>query len=86
MSAFGNPKDEAVRGCISGKAAMAKADAYALAMKPLLEVLENEGITSRSAVARALRELGVPTPRGGAWDARKVTNLIGRIAVIKVST
>lgn len=71
-----------IAGAVSTKA---KADKFASSMKTELDSLAKNGITGRCAVARALNESGVPTARGGNWTATTVTNVIGRIAVMKVS-
>jgi hypothetical protein len=62
-----------------------KADEFALTMKPVLLELEIGGITGRTDVANALNDRGYSTPRGKRWVATTVTNLVGRIAVIKVA-
>lgn len=63
-----------------------KADEFALSMKPVIDGLEMEGISGRIEVAHALNERGYPTPRGKKWGVTTVTNLLGRIAVIKVQS
>lgn len=68
-----------------GSGAKAKADAFALSMKPVLEFLAEEGITSRTAIARALKEYGYPTARKGQWTTGRVSDMIGRLAVIKIA-
>lgn len=61
-----------------------KADEFAITMKPVLLEFEKDGITGRTEVANALIDRGYPTPRGKQWAATTVTNLVGRIAVMKV--
>jgi hypothetical protein len=61
-----------------------KADEFALTMKPVLFELEIEGITGRTEVANALNVRGYPSPGEKQWAATTVTNLVGRIAVMKV--
>lgn len=60
-----------------------KADNFALTMKPILQLLENNGITGRTEVAHALNFMKYPSPGGKQWGATTVTNLVGRIAVLK---
>jgi len=55
------------------------ADRHALSLQPVLEALTNLGITSLGAVADALNERGILTPRGGRWYKSSVANLLKRI-------
>ena len=72
-------------GCGTGAwIAKTKADDFARTMTPILQELEEQGITGRTEVAKALNDLGYPTPGGKRWGATTVTNLVGRIAVLKV--
>ena len=57
----------------------AQADAFARSMAGTIAELEREGITSSNAMAKALNERGVATPRGGRWDAGTVINLRRRL-------
>lgn len=59
-----------------------KADARARAVRlgALIEALRAEGITSANAIAKALNDRDVATPRGGRWTAWSVLNLIERKA------
>jgi DNA invertase Pin-like site-specific DNA recombinase len=57
----------------------ANADRHALNLKPVLDSLADEGITSLGRVAEALNERGMLTPRGGAWHKTSVRNLIARL-------
>ncbi|MES2018748.1 MAG: hypothetical protein V4484_19835 [Pseudomonadota bacterium] len=71
-------------GMAGGKELKDKADAFALGLKPLLKELEEQGLTGRTAIANAFSARNIPTARGGQWTVTAVTNLIGRLAVIKV--
>ncbi|WP_431272017.1 recombinase family protein [Dankookia sp. P2] len=54
--------------------------AHRLALK--VERLRAEGVTGQAAIARALTERGVPTPRGsGAWTHTTVTRALARAAL-----
>jgi hypothetical protein len=44
-----------------------------------IAALEREGITSSNAMARALNERGVATPRSGCWSAQTVISLRRRL-------
>jgi DNA invertase Pin-like site-specific DNA recombinase len=57
----------------------AKADSHADNLKPVLESLKAEGITSLGAIAKALNERGMLTPRGGTWHKTSVKNLVDRM-------
>jgi hypothetical protein len=63
-----------------GRAAIqARADAFARSMAGTIAALEREGITSSNAMAKALNERGVATPRSRRWDANTVIALRHRI-------
>ena len=55
-----------------------KADAHAEDLRPVLRELALQGITSLGAVAKALNERDIQTPRGGSWYKTSVSNLIAR--------
>jgi hypothetical protein len=57
----------------------AHADAFALRMAGTIAELEREGITSSHAMAKALNERGVATPRFRRWDTHSVINLRRRL-------
>lgn len=48
-------------------------------VRPLLQALAAEGITSANAIAKALNARHVQTPRGGVWDAKAVIRLRSRL-------
>jgi DNA invertase Pin-like site-specific DNA recombinase len=55
----------------------AERTAHRLALE--VERLRAEGVTGQAAIARALTELGVPTPRGhGAWTHTTVARVLAR--------
>jgi hypothetical protein len=62
--------------------AKGKANAFALAMKPIIENLHAEGVSSPSALATALIRLNVDTARGGQWNTTLVLNLLRRLEVL----
>jgi DNA invertase Pin-like site-specific DNA recombinase len=61
----------------------AKADAHARLVAGEIERLAQQGIVSANAVAKALNERGVKTPRGGRWEARSVIAIRQRLLDLK---
>ena len=55
------------------------ADRHARNLKPVLDALHTEGITSLGSIARQLNERGMLTSRGGQWHKTSVKNLVARI-------
>jgi hypothetical protein len=64
----------------SVQAIRAHADNHARNLDPVIAALADEGITSLGAVAGALNERGMLTPRGGRWHKSSVRNLLDRLA------
>lgn len=61
-------------------AAVAKADAKAQDLKPIIDRLDPDGTMSHNALARALTVEGLPTPRGvSTWTAAGVSRLRARL-------
>lgn len=60
-------------------ASRARADAHATGLAPVVQDLAREGLTSLSAIAAALNERGMLTPRGARWHKSSVRNLIARL-------
>ncbi len=58
----------------------AAADAFARNLKPVLEELAAENITSVRKVADALNERGIETSRRGRWHPTSVSRLLARLA------
>lgn len=83
---LGNPNGAAaLRKAAKGNTAAistikAKADEKASELKSVIESLKAEGITSLGAIATALNEQHIMTPRGGIWHKTSVKNLLERIA------
>ena len=81
---LGNPRGAAVfKGRIGfragAEAARRKADEHAAMLRSVVERLQQEGHTSICSLSRKLNEEGMVTPRGGAWHASSVRNLLMRI-------
>jgi DNA invertase Pin-like site-specific DNA recombinase len=53
----------------------AKAAARAKDLAPVIEAIRADGITSATGIAKALNERGIPTARGGKWQAVQVQRL-----------
>jgi DNA invertase Pin-like site-specific DNA recombinase len=80
---LGNPQLQA--GTAESAAAASKANQQAAQRRAadLVEVIEQanaDGHTTLRQQAARLNELGIPTPRGGAWHAASVRRLHGHIA------
>ena len=57
-----------------------KAKARDKAVIPAVTTLQQQGITSARAIARALNDQGIPAPEGGRWQATQVLRLIRRLS------
>jgi len=83
---LGNPNGAAAllragKGNAAGvEAVKAKAQDYAEDLRPVIGALQAEGLTSLGALAGALNERGIRTPRGGSWHKTSVGNLLDRLA------
>jgi DNA invertase Pin-like site-specific DNA recombinase len=62
------------------EAVKASADAHAARLGPVIEALKDEGVVTLGALAAALNERGMLTPRGGSWHKTSVKNLLDRLA------
>jgi DNA invertase Pin-like site-specific DNA recombinase len=58
----------------------ANADAHAAELRPVVEALKFEGVESHAAIAFALNERGILTPRDARWHKSSVRNLLARLA------
>lgn len=56
-----------------------QANEHAARLRPVVDSLAHEGISSLGAMAKALNERGMLTPRGGAWHKSSVRNLLARL-------
>ncbi len=55
-----------------------KAQARASDLKPVVDEIKVEGVTSLGGIAKALNERGIPTARGGQWQAVQVKRMIAQ--------
>jgi len=82
---LGNPNGAAaLRRAAKGNTASVEAirsaaDSHAKNLQPIIQALAAEGTTSLGAVAEALNERGMLTPRGGQWHKSSVRNLLARL-------
>jgi DNA invertase Pin-like site-specific DNA recombinase len=56
----------------------ALADTHAANVLPVIREIRRTGTTSLHQIAAALNARGIPTPRGGAWYAKSVSNVLAR--------
>jgi DNA invertase Pin-like site-specific DNA recombinase len=80
LTKLGGPKQAlaAERGAKANKTA---ADKFAANVLPIIAKVRASGATSLRAVAAALTERGIPTARGGDWNAAQVANVLKRAGV-----
>lgn len=84
---LGNPNGAAAlrraqRGNLAAVGAIRRAaDVHAENLKPVLAALTASGATTLGAIANALNERGMLTPRGGRWHKSSVRNLVGRLGL-----
>jgi DNA invertase Pin-like site-specific DNA recombinase len=82
---LGNPNGAAaLKRAKQGNAASvavirAMAKSHARSLEPVILALKAEGRTSLGAIATALNDRGMLTPRGGRWHKSSVRNLIARV-------
>jgi DNA invertase Pin-like site-specific DNA recombinase len=74
---MGGPKLAQAR--LLGHAANRKAaDKFAANVRPIIAEIRSSGVTTLRGVAAALAARGVPTARGGTWNAAQVWNVMRR--------
>ena len=56
----------------------AQADRFAANVRPIIEEIQNAGVTTLRGIADALNARGVRTARGGSWHPSSVRNVMGR--------
>ena len=61
-----------------GAAMKAKADIHARTVALVIEDIRAKGVTGLKPIARELTRRGIPTFRGGRWDATRVRVLLAR--------
>lgn len=63
----------------SREAVKAKGTAQAARFEPVIREIQAAGITSATGIAKALNERGIPTARGGEWQAIQVQRVLARL-------
>ena len=82
---LGNPNGaSALRRAAKGnmasrQMAQANADRFAQDLAPVVRQLREDGVVSLGAIAAALNQRGMITPRGGQWHRSSVRNLLDRL-------
>jgi hypothetical protein len=80
VAAGGLMKPFTMEARLRGRAAnQARADALARSLAGTIAALEHEGIKSSNAIAKALNERGLATPRSRRWRARTVIDVRRRL-------
>ena len=77
--ALGNPRLSEARA-IANAAHKAEADAHTDSVAPAIREAQAAGAKSLRQIAAALNGRGIPTARGGRWEAQTVANVLKRIA------
>ena len=78
---LGNPanlKNRAAGSARGNAVRTDRADARAADIVPVIEGIRAAGVTSANGIARALNERGIPTARGGRWQAVQVQRVLER--------
>ncbi len=74
---LGNPSIDAAQAQ-AVEAIKREADRAAANVLPIIAEIQRTGVTTLRAIAEALNARGVATPRGGAWHAASVRNVLAR--------
>ena len=75
---LGNPRLADARAVANARL-QADANTFAKSVAPIIGEVWSAGATSLRAVAQALNARGVPTARGGRWEAQTVANVVRRV-------
>lgn len=68
-----------VTGILRAAENKAAADAFAVALAPVIDDIQSDGHTTIAAITRELNRLSVPTPRGGRWHRATVRETLKRL-------
>ncbi|GJD92981.1 hypothetical protein OCOJLMKI_0166 [Methylobacterium iners] len=76
----GNLPEVAEKGrALSLKTRQQRASQKAADLAPIIRELQASGITNASGIAKALNDKGIPTSRGGTWQAIQVLRVLARV-------
>jgi DNA invertase Pin-like site-specific DNA recombinase len=79
--ADGKPVTFALDAIAKGREAIAeRADKRATQIMPAITELQAAGVTSLTGIAAGLNDQGIPTPRGGKWQAVQVQRVLSRLS------
>ncbi|WP_287330228.1 recombinase family protein, partial [Mesorhizobium sp.] len=77
---LGNPTNTAEAAAKGRKISIEEADRFAQTVLPIIESIQQSGITSLRGLAIALNNRGVRTARNCQWQVSNVRNILGRQA------
>jgi DNA invertase Pin-like site-specific DNA recombinase len=76
---LGNPRLAEARAAVNARS-QASADTFATTVTPAIREAQAAGAKSLREIAAALNAGGIPTARGGRWEAQTVANVLRRAA------
>jgi DNA invertase Pin-like site-specific DNA recombinase len=79
---LGNPTNGAMAAAKGRAVSIQEAERFAGTVLPIMQEIQNAGVTSLRGLAIALNSRGVRTARGGQWQVSNVRNLLARLPVI----
>jgi DNA invertase Pin-like site-specific DNA recombinase len=79
---LGNPSNSAMAAAKGRAVSIQEAERFAGTVLPIMQEIQNAGVTSLRGLAIALNNRGVRTARGGQWQVSNVRNLLARFPVI----
>ena len=68
------------------EARQVKSEARTADLMPVIDAIRAEGITSATGIAKALNERGIPTTRGGSWQAVQVQRMLRSASGLRQTT
>jgi Recombinase len=75
----GEAAGKAVRAAKATAVRVARSQARAAELQPVIAEIRASGITSLGGIAKALNDKGIPTARGGNWQAVRVQRVLERL-------
>ncbi|TXM72913.1 resolvase [Methylobacterium sp. WL69] len=77
---LGNRTNLSEASAMGAQANRTSADAFARNVRPLIEVIRSQGVTTLAGIAAELNARNVQTARGGSWEAMTVSRILKRAA------